>query len=137
MDRGLNTLLDATSPLTVTEWEEWGNPVESAEAFEYIRSYSPYENIPTGCDFPRVLALTSLFDARVAYSEAAKWVARLRDNGAEAYLAVERNGGHTRITGREAAHASGAFVYAWLLDTLGAARASVSPPSTGSDDLND
>lgn len=118
----LNTLLDASSPLTVTEWEEWGNPVESAEAFEYIRSYSPYENIPTSGGFPKVLALTSLFDARVAYSEAAKWVARLRDNGVVAHLAVERTGGHTRVSGRQAAHASGAFVYAWILDTLDAER---------------
>ena len=127
----LNTLLDASSPLTVTEWEEWGNPLESVEAFEYIRSYSPYENIPSGPDFPRVLALTSMFDARVAYYEAAKWIARLRDNGADAYLAVERHGGHTRVTGREAAHASGAFVYAWLIDTLRADHAPGSPSSRG------
>ncbi len=115
----LNTMLDATSPLTVTEWEEWGNPLESVEAFEYIRSYSPYENIPDGADFPRVLALTSMFDARVAYFEAAKWVVRLRDHGADALLNVEPKGGHARITGREAAYESAAFVCAWLLDTLG------------------
>ena len=114
----LNTLLDPSSPLTVTEWEEWGNPLASAEAYEYIRSYSPYENIPSGTDFPRVLALTSMFDARVSYSEAAKWVNRLRDHGVDALLHVEQSGGHTRVSGREAAYEAGALVFAWLIDTL-------------------
>src|SRR5204863_4919018 len=72
----MNTMLDASLPLTVAEYEEWGNPNE-AEAFEYMRSYSPYDNLKTG-DYPAMLVKTSLNDSQVMYWEPAKYVARLR-----------------------------------------------------------
>ncbi|HET9519241.1 MAG TPA: S9 family peptidase, partial [Actinoplanes sp.] len=73
----LTSILDPSLPLTVTEWEEWGNPLESPEVYAYLKSYSPYENV-ADLDYPAILAVTSLNDTRVLYSEPAKWVARLR-----------------------------------------------------------
>jgi oligopeptidase B len=73
----LSTILDPTLPLTVMEWEEWGNPVESPEVYAYMRSYSPYENV-TATAYPAILATAGLNDPRVGYHEPAKWVARLR-----------------------------------------------------------
>ena len=59
------------------EWDEWGNPLESAEAYAYMKSYAPYENVGAHA-YPAILAVTSLHDTRVLYVEPAKWVARLR-----------------------------------------------------------
>src|SRR3954449_6164800 len=73
----LTTILDPSLPLTVTEWEEWGNPLADPEVYAYMKSYTPYENI-TAADYPAILAITSLNDTRVLYHEPAKWVARLR-----------------------------------------------------------
>ncbi|MCY6798735.1 prolyl oligopeptidase family serine peptidase, partial [Escherichia coli] len=78
------------------EWEEWGNPVESAEVYEYMRSYSPYENV-RDADYPPILAVTSLNDTRVLYVEPAKWVAELRTRVAHpetVLLRCEMAGGH-------------------------------------------
>ena len=71
----LTTILDPSLPLTVTEWEEWGNPLESAEVYAYMKSYTPYENLAAQ-RYPAILAVTSLNDTRVLYHEPAKWVAR-------------------------------------------------------------
>ena len=73
----LTSILDPSLPLTVTEWEEWGNPLEDPEVYAYMKSYTPYENV-TAVDYPAILAVTSLNDTRVLYSEPAKWIARLR-----------------------------------------------------------
>ena len=76
----LTTMLDETLPLTVGEWEEWGNPEAEPDVYATMRSYSPYDNVapsPTG-RFPQVLATAGLADPRVGYWEPAKWVARLR-----------------------------------------------------------
>src|SRR5205814_6908347 len=73
----LNTILDPTLPLTVIEWEEWGNPVESADVYRYMKSYSPYENVEAKA-YPSILATAGLNDPRVGYHEPAKWVATLR-----------------------------------------------------------
>ena len=73
----LNTILDPSLPLTVTEWDEWGNPLHDSEVYEYMKSYSPYENVAAQ-DYPAILAMTSLNDTRVYYVEPAKWVAALR-----------------------------------------------------------
>ncbi len=63
----LTTILDPSLPLTVIEWEEWGNPLEDPEVYEYMRSYSPYENVAAQ-QYPRILAITSLNDTRVFFS---------------------------------------------------------------------
>ena len=73
----LTTILDPSLPLTVIEWEEWGNPLEDPEVYAYMKSYSPYENV-TAQRYPAILAETSLNDTRVLFVEPAKWVAKLR-----------------------------------------------------------
>src|SRR5256885_16529939 len=73
----LTTMQDETLPLTVTEWEEWGDPLTSAEVYRYMKSYSPYDNVEAK-PYPRILIRGGLNDPRVAYWEPAKWTARLR-----------------------------------------------------------
>jgi len=117
----LTTILDPTLPLTVVEWEEWGNPLEDAEVYDYMRSYTPYENIRP-VRYPAILAETSLHDTRVLYVEPAKWVARLREvvaNPEDVLLKVEMAAGHGGVSGRYNAWRDRAFSYAWLLDRLG------------------
>jgi oligopeptidase B len=116
----LNTILDPSLPLTVTEWEEWGNPLESAEVYAYMKSYSPYENV-SAVDYPPILAVTSLNDTRVLYHEPAKWIARLRAVAPQgAYLLkTELEAGHGGPSGRYDAWREEAFVTAWILDRLG------------------
>ncbi|MCH7231868.1 S9 family peptidase [Glycomyces sp. L485] len=118
----LNTILDPTMPLTVIEWEEWGNPLESAEVYEYMKSYSPYENV-TDVRYPSILAVTSLNDTRVGFHEPAKWVARLRERSPESdvMLKTEMEAGHGGRSGRYDAWEEEAFNLAWVLDRLGAA----------------
>ena len=98
----LNTILDAELPLTPPEWLEWGNPIEDAEAFATIRSYSPYDNV--GAHFyPPILALGGLTDPRVTYWEPAKWVARLRATmtaGGPIMLKTNMGAGHGGAPGR-------------------------------------
>lgn len=78
----LTTILKPELPLTVGEWEEWGNPIESAEVYEYMAEYSPYENISAE-RYPAILATTSINDIRVSYVEPTKWVQKLRDTVSE------------------------------------------------------
>ncbi len=73
----LTSILDPSLPLTVVEWEEWGNPLEDPEVYAYIKGYAPYENVADH-PYPAILAETSINDTRVLYVEPAKWVARLR-----------------------------------------------------------
>lgn len=100
----LTTILMPDLPLTVGEWEEWGNPIESEEVYHYMKSYSPYENIHEG-EYPAILATTSLNDIRVSYVEPTKWVARLRATVANGddrpiVLRTELVAGHGGTTGR-------------------------------------
>lgn len=121
----LTTMMDDTLPLTVGEWEEWGNPVADPAAYAVMRSYSPYDNVrplPAGHRL-RVLATTGLQDARVGFWEPAKWVAKLRAVGGatEALLRTELVAGHGGPSGRYDAWRDEALVYAFVLDAVGAA----------------
>nr|WP_312607498.1 S9 family peptidase [Kocuria rhizophila] len=119
----LTSMLMPELPLTALEWEEWGNPVESAEVYEYMRSYSPYENV-RNADYPPILAVTSLNDTRVLYVEPAKWVAELRTRVAHpetVLLRCEMAGGHGGASGRYSQWKDTAWEYAWLARQLGVA----------------
>ncbi|HUG60437.1 MAG TPA: S9 family peptidase [Methylomirabilota bacterium] len=117
----LNTMLDDTLPLTPPEWPEWGNPIASAEDFETIRAYSPYDALEPKA-YPPILALAGLTDPRVTYWEPAKWVARLRD------LKTDRNplvchinmdAGHAGASGRFDGLKEVALRYAFMLKVTG------------------
>ena len=115
----LNTMLDASLPLTVAEYEEWGNPNEP-EAFEYMRSYSPYDNLKAGA-YPAMLVKTSLNDSQVMYWEPAKYVAKLRTlktNDAALLLHVNMDAGHGGASGRYDYLKEIALDYAFLLREL-------------------
>lgn len=118
----LTTILDPSLPLTVIEWDEWGDPLHDADVYAYMKSYTPYENIRDDADYPRILAVTSLNDSRVAYVEPAKWVAALREAGAsDVLLKCEMVAGHGGVSGRYNSWRERAFELAWILDVLGLA----------------
>ena len=114
----LNTILDPSLPLTVTEWEEWGDPLHDSEVYEYMKSYAPYENV-TGQVYPPIFALTGLNDTRVSYHEPAKWMARLRAvaKGGPFLLKTEMEAGHGGRSGRYDAWLEEALVLAWVVQT--------------------
>ncbi|GMA24060.1 protease [Luteimicrobium album] len=119
----LTSILDPSLPLTVVEWDEWGDPLHDADVYRYMKSYTPYENVRDDAAYPRVLATTSLNDTRVLYVEPAKWTARLRDVGAPVLLKTEMSAGHGGVSGRYARWEEIAFEDAWILDVLGVAGA--------------
>jgi oligopeptidase B len=115
----MNTMLDASLPLTVGEYEEWGNPNE-AVAFAYMRSYSPYDNLKPG-PYPAMLVKTSLNDSQVMYWEPAKYVAKLRTlktNDTPLLLHINMDAGHGGASGRYDYLKEIAFDYAFLLTQL-------------------
>ena len=120
----LNTILDPSLPLTVMEWDEWGNPLESAEVYAYMKSYSPYENV-AAVRYPAILARTSVNDTRVGYHEPAKWIARLRTtalNGQSSDILLKTemdSAGHGGKSGRYDAWHEEAFALAWVCATAG------------------
>ena len=118
----LNTMLDPSLPLTVTEWEEWGNPAESEAIYREMRSYTPYENIrPT--EYPAIFATAGLNDPRVGYWEPAKWVLALRDQTTGSHpilLHVDLGAGHGGPSGRYDSWRDEARTLAFLIHTLGA-----------------
>lgn len=125
----LTTILDPELPLTVTEWEEWGDPLHDPEVYTYMRSYSPYENVGDH-DYPAILATTSLNDTRVYYVEPAKWVAALRHTAGrrrssptlgsvrQVLLKTEMAAGHGGVSGRYHSWRELAFEYAWIIDQI-------------------
>ncbi|WP_022887064.1 S9 family peptidase [Glaciibacter superstes] len=115
----LTSILDPSLPLTVIEWDEWGDPLHDAEAYACIKSYSPLENVHD-THYPRILTVTSINDTRVLYVEPAKWVARLREVGADVLLKTEMSAGHGGVSGRYAAWRERAFDYSWVIDVAGA-----------------
>ena len=115
----LNTMLDASLPLTVTEWEEWGDP-RQADFGVVIGGYAPYENVRPA-RYPAMLVTAGLNDPRVSYWEPAKWVAKQRataTGGGPILLKTEMGAGHSGPSGRYDAWRDEAFVYAFLLATL-------------------
>jgi oligopeptidase B len=118
----LTTILDPSLPLTVTEWEEWGDPLHDPQVYAYMKSYTPYENISDRI-YPPILAVTSLNDTRVLYREPAKWVARLRAaaRGGPFLLKTEMAAGHGGRSGRYDAWREEAMILAWAVSTAGAA----------------
>jgi oligopeptidase B len=128
----LTTMLDASLPLTVTEYDEWGNPEADPDAYDRIASYAPYDNV-VDQPYPPILAETSLNDTRVLYVEPAKWVARLRATapGADVLLRTEMAAGHGGVSGRYRAWHDRAFSLAWVLDRMGLAGVGTPPSPRG------
>lgn len=119
----LNTMLDTSLPLTPIEWPEWGNPIESRDAFELIRSYSPYDQLAPGA-YPPMLVTAGLNDPRVTYWEPAKYVAKLRTlkrDGNPLLLKTNMGAGHGGKSGRYDAIEEAAEEYAFVLVSLGLA----------------
>ena len=117
----LNTMLDESLPLTPGEWQEWGNPIKSKEAFEYILSYSPYDQV-SAQDYPPMLVTAGLNDPRVTYWEPAKWVALLRDlktDDNELLLKTNMGAGHGGKSGRWNSVYEVAEEYAFILWQMG------------------
>jgi oligopeptidase B len=115
----VTTMLDASLPLTVIEWEEWGNPTVS-EHYAWMRAYSPYDNV-AGVAHPAMLVTGGLNDPRVGFWEPAKWVQRLRDRDTgdrRILLKMELGAGHAGPSGRYDTWREEAFVQAFLLDQL-------------------
>ncbi|OZC51458.1 oligopeptidase B [Rhodococcus sp. WWJCD1] len=118
----LTSILDPSLPLTVIEWDEWGNPLADKEVYEYMKSYSPYENVEAK-DYPSILAITSINDTRVLYVEPAKWVAALRatkTGDSDLLLKTEMSAGHGGVSGRYEKWKEAAFEYAWIVSASGA-----------------
>ena len=119
----LNTILDETLPLTPIEWPEWGNPIEDKAAFEYIRSYSPYDQLKRR-DYPPMLVTGGLNDPRVTYWEPAKYVAKLRTLKTDdnlLLLKTNMGAGHGGRSGRYESMYETAEEYAFILAAMGMA----------------
>jgi oligopeptidase B len=118
----VTTMSDETLPLTVTEWDEWGNPRDDPDDERYMRSYSPYDNVRP-LRYPALFVTAGLHDPRVAYWEPAKWVAKLRATGIgdrRVLLRTEMGAGHHGPTARHAAWRDEAEILAFLISELGA-----------------
>ncbi len=117
----LTTILDPSLPLTVREWDEWGNPLKDAEVYAVMKAYSPFDNVAKR-DYPAIYATAGLNDPRVSYWEPAKWIARLRDRmtgGGPVVLKTELGAGHGGPSGRYDSWRDEAGVHAFVLDTTG------------------
>jgi oligopeptidase B len=123
----LSTMLDESLPLTVSEWEEWGDPIHDEAAYFRIKSWSPYDNVPvTAADgtprtYPDLLVLGSLNDTRVSYWEPAKWVAKIRaaSPATSVVFKTDLGAGHGGPSGRYDSWRERALVFAFVLDKLG------------------
>ncbi|HVZ94779.1 MAG TPA: prolyl oligopeptidase family serine peptidase, partial [Phycisphaerales bacterium] len=129
----INTMSDPTIPLTVTEWEQWGNPCSDETAFHYMLSYSPYDNVGAKA-YPNILVLAGLNDPRVCYWEPAKWTAKMRalafnpppESGKPSVapdrvllLRTNMSAGHAGESDRYERLREIAIQYAFILDHLG------------------
>jgi len=117
---GVNSMEDPNMPLTAGEFEEWGNPIENKEHYEYIMKYSPYDNVQPKA-YPNILATGGLNDTRVQYWEPLKWVAKLRETKTDSgtvLAKIQMGSGHSGSSGRYDELKEEAFVYAFILDKL-------------------
>jgi len=117
----VTTMSDPSIPLTSNEFEEWGNPSENLEEYEYMKSYSPYDNVKTQA-YPTMLVTTGFFDSQVQYWEPAKWVAKLRaykTNQNLILLHTNMDAGHGGASGRFKKHKETALEYAFMLNLAG------------------
>ena len=126
----LTSILDESLPLTVTEWDEWGDPLHNSEVYVYMKSYTPYENVMSaqqradtfGTDyFPVIFITTSMNDTRVLYVEPLKWISRLNEPevAAEAFAKIEVEAGHGGVSGRYKQWEEVSLENAWCLDIMG------------------
>jgi len=116
----INTMADASIPLTAQEWEQWGNPAKAGE-YRYMLSYSPYDNVAAKA-YPQMLVTTGLNDSQVAYWEPAKWVAKLRTmktDRNDLLLRTNMGAGHGGASGRYDRLKETAFRFAWMLNSVG------------------
>jgi oligopeptidase B len=116
----INTMMDASLPLTAQEWQQWGDPHDSTQ-YAYMRSYSPYDNVERKA-YPWMLVTTSLNDSQVMYWEPSKWVAKLRAMKTDTnplYLKINMAGGHGGSSGRYDVLRERAFRYAFMLNAVG------------------
>jgi len=116
----INTMMDASIPLTAQEWQQWGDPHDATQ-YAYMRSYSPYDNVERKA-YPWMLVTTSLNDSQVGYWEPAKWVAKLRSMKTDSnplYIKINMAGGHGGSSGRYDVLRERAFRYAFMLDAVG------------------
>lgn len=121
----LNTMSDASLPLTPPEWPEWGNPLESAEDYDMIEAYSPYDQV-SAKPYPAILATGGLADPRVTYWEPSKWAAKLRENttsGRPVALKINLDSGHAGAAGRFDFLKEIALDYAFAIKSIGDAEA--------------
>ncbi|WP_420897325.1 S9 family peptidase [Bifidobacterium goeldii] len=129
----LTSILDPSLPLTVTEWDEWGDPLHDADVYRYMKSYTPYENAPDVADtadagtagksdvvrhFPKMFITTSMNDTRVLYVEPLKWVARLQAAGVDAVIKIEVEAGHGGTSGRYKQWREVSYENAWCLSQM-------------------
>ena len=116
----INTISDETLPLTPPEWDEWGNPITSAEEYGWIAAYSPYDNIQSA-EYPPIMATGGLTDYRVTYWEPAKWTPRLRDEaqGGPFVLRMNMGAGHAGAAARFERIDERAHLFAFALKALG------------------
>lgn len=123
----LTSILDPSLPLTVTEWDEWGDPLHDPAVYRYMKSYTPYENAPEDsadprvARFPKVLITTSMNDTRVLVVEPLKWMARLQAAGVDVVAKIEVEAGHGGTTGRYRQWEEVSFENAWCLRAMGVA----------------
>ncbi|MBT1161557.1 MULTISPECIES: S9 family peptidase [Bifidobacterium] len=127
----LTSILDPSLPLTVTEWDEWGDPLHDADVYRYMKSYTPYENAPDSGGavswrrdadgkpvFPKLFVTTSMNDTRVLVVEPLKWVARLQAAGVDAIVKIEVEAGHGGTTGRYKQWEEVSYENAWCLSVM-------------------
>ena len=116
----LTTMMDPSLPLTITEWEEWGNPLEDRSAYLSMKEYSPYDNVRQGIHYPDILVTAGLTDPRVGFFEPLKWVQKLRAASPQnkVILIANMDGGHMGPSGRYAAWDEEATMLSFIINAV-------------------